>query len=250
MLYYLTESLIDMEVVNMRLLNANINCFGGTDNHREEYKKLYGNRKYLNIWDQIGKSQNVAGLLEDILKISPDIVILQEYDINSKEAKDFNKKMNEHGYIMHSETIEYRRASMTVFYVKKGLEVSYVSTGHTKNGRAYAVKIDETIIYGTHVPPVYDSQYWNELKRFVRSYCNQKIIAIGNYNIINYKNKNEYSELLESAVDIWKAQGNKEGISVMGDSVIASKTMNKNSLKVSRHNNTYTDHPIIIVDVN
>ena len=43
MLYYLTESLIDMEVVNMRLLNANINCFGGTDNHREEYKKLYGN---------------------------------------------------------------------------------------------------------------------------------------------------------------------------------------------------------------
>lgn len=232
----------------MRLLNANINCFGGTDNHREEYKKLYGNRKYLNIWDQIDKSQNVAGLLEDILKISPDIVILQEYDINSKEAKDFNKKMNEHGYIMYSETIEYRRASMTVFYVKKGLEVSYVSTGHTKNGRAYAVKIDETIIYGTHVPPVYDSQYWNELKRFVRSYCNQKIIAVGNYNIINYKNKNEYSELLESAVDIWKAQGNKEDISVMGDSVIASKTMN--SLKVSRHNNTYTDHPIIIVDVN
>lgn len=232
----------------MRLLNTNINCFGGTGNHREEYKKLYGNRKYLNIWGQIDKSQNVAGLLEDILKISPDIVILQEYDINSKEAKDFNKKMNEHGYIMYSETIEYRRASMTVFYVKKGLEVSYVSTGHTKNGRAYAVKIDETIIYGTHVPPVYDSQYWNELKRFVRSYCNQKIIAVGNYNIINYKNKNEYSELLETAVDIWKAQGNKEDISVMGDCVIASKTMN--SLKVSRHNNTYTDHPIIIVDVN
>lgn len=232
----------------MRLLNTNINCFGGTGNHREEYKKLYGNRKYLNIWDQIDKSQNVAGLLEDILKISPDIVILQEYDINSKEAKDFNKKMNEHGYIMYSETIEYRRASMTVFYVKKGLEVSYVSTGHTKNSRAYAVKIDETIIYGTHVPPVYDSQYWNELKRFVRSYCNQKIIAVGNYNIINYKNKNEYSELLETAVDIWKAQGNKEDISVMGDCVIASKTMN--SLKVSRHNNTYTDHPIIIVDVN
>ena len=232
----------------MRLLNTNINCFGGTGNHREEYKKLYGNRKYLNIWDQIDKSQNVAGLLEDILKISPDIVILQEYDINSKEAKDFNKKMNEHGYIMYSETIEYRRASMTVFYVKKGLEVSYVSTGHTKNGRAYAVKIDETIIYGTHVPPVYDSQYWNELKRCVRSYSNQKIIAVGNYNIINYKNKNEYSELLETAVDIWKAQGNKEDISVMGDCVIASKTMN--SLKVSRHNNTYTDHPIIIVDVN
>ena len=106
----------------------------------------------------------------------------------------------------------------------------------------------QTIIYGTHVPPVYDSQYWNELKRFVRSYCNQKIIAVGNYNIINYKNKNEYSELLETAVDIWKAQGNKEDISVMGDCVIASKTMN--SLKVSRHNNTYTDHPIIIVDVN
>ena len=120
----------------------------------------------------------------------------------------------------------------------------------TKNGRAYAVKIDETIIYGTHVPPVYDSQYWNELKRFVRSYCNQKIIAIGNYNIINYKNKNEYNELLESAVDIWKAQGNKEGISVLGDSAIASKIMNINLLKVSRLNNTYTDHPIIIVDVN
>ena len=241
----------------MRLLNTNINCFGGTGNHREEYKKLYGNRKYLNIWDQIDKFYNKRRkCLYDVLgdsKIRPNqlFALSLSYpvlDVNSKEAKDFNKKMNEHGYIMYSETIEYRRASMTVFYVKKGLEVSYVSTGHTKNGRAYAVKIDETIIYGTHVPPVYDSQYWNELKRFVRSYCNQKIIAVGNYNIINYKNKNEYSELLETAVDIWKAQGNKEDISVMGDCVIASKTMN--SLKVSRHNNTYTDHPIIIVDVN
>ena len=104
---------------------------------------------------------------------------------------------------------------VTVFYVKKDLEVSYISTGHTKNGRDYG---------------------------------NQKIIAIEDYNIINYKN--EYRELLEFAVDIWKAQGNKEDISVMGDCVIASKTMNINSLKVNRHNNTYTDHSIIIVDVN
>lgn len=66
----------------------------------------------------------------------PDIVIMEEYDINSTEAINFEVKMKNKGYILKSEKPEYKRPSMTVFYIKNYINYSYLSTGHTKNGRA------------------------------------------------------------------------------------------------------------------
>ena len=81
-----------MEVANMRLLNANINCFGGTDNHREEYKKLYGNRKYLNIWDQIDK--------EDISVMGDCVIASKTMNINSLKVSRHNNTYTDHQIII------------------------------------------------------------------------------------------------------------------------------------------------------
>ena len=75
----------------MKIMNLNINDFGGTANHREEYKKNFNN-KYLVEWDKLNKSHNVDGIFQYIegLNSKPDIIVLQEFDINSKEATYFN----------------------------------------------------------------------------------------------------------------------------------------------------------------
>lgn len=99
----------------MKLLDLNINCFGGTDAHREAFKAAYGPRYYLKAWDERDKSKEVRGILECIKRHSPDLVILQEYDIHSHEARFFERELRANGYTLHSETPESRRPSMTVF---------------------------------------------------------------------------------------------------------------------------------------
>lgn len=121
----------------MKLLDLNINCFGGTDAHREEFKAAYGPRYYLKVWDERDKSKEIRGILDCIKRHSPDIVILQEYDINSSEAKFFETEMRTNGYTLESEKPEGRRPSMTVFFIRTATIPThiYVSANHTRNGR-------------------------------------------------------------------------------------------------------------------
>ena len=147
----------------MKIFNLNVNDFGGADKHLEEYKQIYGSRWCIKKWDYIDKTIEIKGIIECIEGFTPDIVIFEEYDINSIEAQSFEMKMKEKGYELKSESTTYKRPSMTVFFIKTSLEHSYVSVGHTKNGRAYAIKVKDVIIYGTHVPPKFDEDFWREL---------------------------------------------------------------------------------------
>ena len=70
----------------MKILDININCFGGTDYQREKFKDDYGPRCYLKMWDERDKSKEINGILDCIKRHSPDIVIMQEYDINSSQV--------------------------------------------------------------------------------------------------------------------------------------------------------------------
>ncbi len=235
----------------MKILDININDFGGTDNHREEFKELYGNRRYLKEWDHLDKSKEIKGILDCIERHLPDIVVMQEYDINSEEAKFFEKEMESRGYVLKSEKAVHKRPSMTVFYLKEEFvpAPAYVSTGHTRNGRAYAIKADGLIIYGTHVPPVYDEQFWEELHSFAEKYMPEKYLLIGDFNTINGRNRNEFENLLDHSTDVWEAKGNKEPISVMGDHAIISKAIKLDNVDIELFDERNTDHPVIIVSI-
>ena len=235
----------------MKILDININCFGGTDTHREEFKDAYGTREYLKEWDKLDKSKEISGILDCIKKHSPDIVIMQEYDINSSEAKFFEAEMRTNGYMLESEKPESRRPSMTIFFVRESTipTHTYLSVNHTKNGRAYSIKVGDTVLYGTHIPPHYDEQFWTELHKFVKKHMSEKYLLIGDFNTINHKNRNQVNKLLEDATDIWSAKGNDSSISVMVDYAIASKTINIQNVDIDSFDDGYSDHPVIIVSI-
>lgn len=238
-------------VADMKVLDLNINCFGGTDAHREEFKAAYGPRYYLKVWDERDKSKEISGILDCIKRHSPDIVILQEYDINSSEAKFFETEMRTNGYTLESEKPEGRRPSMTVFFIRTATipTHTYVSANHTRNGRAYAIKVGDTILYGTHVPPRYDEQFWTDLHQFVKQHLSENYLLIGDFNTINYENRNQMNQLLEDATDLWRAKGNDAAISIMGDYAIASKTIKIQDVEIDSFDEGYSDHPVIIVSI-
>ena len=231
----------------MKIIDININDFGGINNHREQFKEKYGNYKYLQEWDKLDKSENINGILNYIKRYDPDIVILQEYDINSKEAQFFYQQMTAQGYLLKSET-PTKRPSMTVMYIKKSIDFEEIHVGHERNLRAYAIKTEAIIIYGTHIPPKkYDAQFWGELHAFIKKNSSKKYLLIGDFNTINNKNYRELETLLKNADDVWKEKGNNEPLSILGDYVIASKNIEVNNFEIHKFDESYTDHPIILV---
>ena len=237
--------------VTMKLLDLNINCFGGTDAHREAFKAAYGPRYYLKAWDERDKSKEVRGILECIKRHSPDLVILQEYDIHSHEARFFERELRANGYTLHSETPESRRPSMTVFFVREATipTHTYVSANHTRNGRAYGMKVGDIILYGTHVPPHYDEQFWTELHQFVKEHLSEKYLLMGDFNTINPKNRAQLNRLLEDAADLWRSKGHDAAISVMGDYAIASKAIDIQNVEIDSFDEGYSDHPVMLVSI-
>ena len=238
-----------MKRFSMKILDLNVNDFGGKKYHLEEYKK-YGLRQ----WDAIDKTDVIDGILSLIDGFNPDIVIFQEYDINSSDAKLFEKDMLKRGYLLKSEKVRYVRPSMTVFFIKTSIEALYVPTGHELNGRAYAVKIGDVTVYGTHVPPKGKNriiQFWKEMIDFADSIASGKIIFIGDFNTINVYNMMELESFLHktNAIDAWKAKGNTEQISIMGDYVICSPDINLETAKISSCDTAFSDHPVIYLSI-
>lgn len=230
-------------------MNLNINDFGGTANHREEYKKNFNN-KYLVEWDKLNKSHNVDGIFQYIegLNSKPDIIVLQEFDINSKEATYFKRKMEGLGYKLASENPS-KRPSMSVFFIEERIAYEHIKDIHERNLRAYAVKLcNDLVVYGTHVPPKYDEVFWNELDCFVETYRNHKLVLIGDFNTINKRNKSRLEALLKTGlIDVWLKKGNYDPISVPGDYAFVSETIKTADVEIETSHIGFSDHPVIML---
>ena len=108
--------------------------------------------------------------------------------------------MRKKGYILKS-VPPTKRASMTVFFVKNGLGDKEISTDHLRNGRAYAIQVNDLVIYGTHVPPSgYVESFWKEINNFVQKFKNNKLLLIGDFNTVNFKNNKALDNLLENPI--------------------------------------------------
>lgn len=230
----------------MKIFNININDFGGINNQRENFKKVY-RECYLDRWDNLNKNTVILKLINCIDKYTPDVIILQEYDINSNEANFFKAAMEQRNYILESEEVTLMRPSMTVFYIKNNITHNYISAGHERNGRAYAINVDNIIIYGTHIPPKYDASFWKEINSFIED---KKCIIIGDFNTINRENMRELNNIIKNygMRDIWEYKGNMP-ISLMGDYVIADKTIELEKIKMSVFDEKISDHPAILITI-
>lgn len=236
----------------MTVLSININDFGGASCFREEYKENFGGIHYLNEWDKIDKSSNINGIFSFIenLPQKPDIIVFQEFDINSAEGINFSKMMTKLGYILKSEKPS-RRPSMTVFFIIEGLICEPVNCIHERNMRAYAIRLSSShLIYGTHVPPKHDVVFWDEMDSFV-SKCSGKLILVGDFNTINSLNNERLNALKwkYNLKDLWYEKGNLTPISKAGDYVIISDDLQIEDIEVKRYPIVYSDHPAVIFQI-
>ncbi|CIV12156.1 Endonuclease/Exonuclease/phosphatase family [Streptococcus pneumoniae] len=230
----------------MKILNININDFGGPENHREDFKNKFGNGKYIQEWDKLDKKETINSFISKIDEYKPDIIIIQEYDINSTECQDiFVPLMRKKGYIPKSVSVKSKkRPSMTVFFVKNDLGYKPISTGHDRNGRAYAIQVNDLVIYGTHVPPSRDVvSFWKEINNFVQRFKNNKLLLIGDFNTVNFKNNKALDNLLENPIHkIWS----HEGCNIPGDYVLANFDINQDGIDYFA-TKTITDHEFGVI---
>lgn len=241
----------------MKILSLNVNDFGGAVEHREEYKKLYGTKEYIKRWDKLDKTSSIAGILSFITGEAPAIVILQEFDLNSREAKGFIKSLDSFGYeIIHEQPST--RPSMTVIFIKKEAPIKHLSNPHDRSLRACVIEINNYIIYGTHIPPCYDDNFWNELFGFYNKYEDKKIALIGDFNTVNIKNRKRCLKLVcNGAIDAWIQKGNSNETPTIIDGgrldcVFMTTSMygDLNNIQINPSPiNNMTDHAALIVDI-
>lgn len=51
----------------MKILNININDFGGPENHREDFKNKLGNGKYIQEWDKLDKKETINSFISKLM---------------------------------------------------------------------------------------------------------------------------------------------------------------------------------------
>lgn len=191
----------------MKILSLNINNFGGFK-CKEKYKK---DNKY-NEWHALDKTKEATEIFAYVQREKPVITILHEFEINSQIAKEFIQSMSFIGYeIIPTEKHNYKDPSITVMFASKELLYSKLDNPHKdKSLRANAIKTGDFIIYGIHIPPVYDNDFWEEIISFYKEHKEDKLVIIGDYNVydIGTDQKRKFLELLSlNAKDAWLEKG-------------------------------------------
>lgn len=235
----------------MKVISLNVNDFGGCNEHLEEYKKEFKYQAFRK-WDKLDKRENIQGIFDFLSKINPEVIVLQEFDINSREANGFIAKMQNMGYELKAESPS-KRPSMTVMFIKNDFIYKEVKTCHVRRCmRAYAVNVEDYIIYGIHVPPIYDELFWDEIEKLWSIYQKHKLVMIGDINTINFHNNKRLNNLLSKSIDVWNAKGNEGKVSVPGDHVIISTNIGINTVEIEKEELVckYTDHPAIVLTLN
>lgn len=154
----------------------------------------------------------------------PDVLILQEYDINSTatEKLDFESKMEKKGYKRKSNPVKGERPSYTVVYC-----LDYDGDGEEKQfsfgGRVYVLKYKGFFIIGAHMPfnpkdgkdkiinweRVKDvEKLWEEITDYLSEKKSDKAMLIGDLNVFDkethqYKSFSKLFDPDPGMKDLW-----------------------------------------------
>lgn len=215
-------------------------------------------------WKSIDKQETATAIYKFLKTKEPDIIAIQEFEWkNSQESYDFKEKMNQSGYIMLGNFPNYR-ASITVMFVKNERlnKLDIVDIGSYRNGRDYAVKIDDKYIIGTvHITPKYDSKYWDKIIGFYNDNKDKALLIIGDFNTFckGTEAKAKFDQLLSNgAKDAWISRGNSNDVATEKkfhgrlDYAIASPSMYKliDSYEILRETmNKMSDHAALLIEL-
>ena len=76
----------------MTILNININDFGGTNHHIEEFKNKYGKRWYISRWDELDKTKEALILAKTNEKQKQEELDKDMFSSAFKKSKEKARK--------------------------------------------------------------------------------------------------------------------------------------------------------------
>lgn len=223
----------------MKIVSFNINSFGGDGETFEEIKKYRCNGNYNEALIEWDKKTSYKPILELLDCVNADVVVLQEYYINSDVASKFEEEMRKENrkYSLHCNHVDKKRPLHTVVFCRDEIcdEKQFFYTG-----RIYIFKYNDYIIIGAHMPfnpkddknsvlSIEDKERakkvkkrakeveneWERIEKYLRRNKDKKCILIGDLNVYD-KNTSQYGcfkRLFDNEVgmrDLWVENGNSE----------------------------------------
>ena len=208
----------------MRILSLNVNDFGGNICLQELKSDCATRSEAYRVWDSLDKTREMKAIFEYIVHVkAAQVVILQEFELNTAYAGAFLQKMDSAGYevVPYGTIGNYKRPSITIMLIQKGLPYLQLPNPHRlkteKTLRANIVRCADFIIYGVHAP--YDEDFWDELMECYDLYTgkkSEKMVVIGDMNVNLYAPSNAAKEKflqltgVHGAIDAWAAQGKRD----------------------------------------
>lgn len=187
----------------MKILSLNVNDFGGT-----ECLKEYTSKNRWGAWRALDKTPAASAILAYLRAESPEVAVLQEFELNTDTANDFIERMAQMGYsLVPYIPNKYKYPSVTLLFSK--LPYEKLQNPHQKGLRAGVIRFADCIVYGVHVP-MGDLAFWDELITFYQKHRDDKLLIIGDFNVYSAGtvSKEKYLKLLNlGAKDAWTEKG-------------------------------------------
>lgn len=246
----------------MKIASCNINSFGGAGETFEEVRKKCNDnyKKALDIWDEKIQQFNYCKPIIELLdRVNADIVVLQEYYINSNVASEFETEMQNRGYCLYCNQIKQKRPLHTVVFSKGGIICTEKQFFYT--GRIYTFKYNDYIIIGAHMPfnpkdgktPVLSSKdkkradevenEWRSMKDWLGENKDKKCILIGDLSVSDKKTFQYkcFEQLFEIGMkDLWVKNANSESTPTekkfrgrLDYALVTPKLFNENECNIS-----------------
>ena len=234
----------------MKIVSLNINSFGGDVDTFEGMKQELANRYYdgnvrkaykeaLSSWNDAINSRSIyKSILKEIEEVDADIVLFQEYYINSDVAKQFQKEMGcedkDGKYVLTCNHITNKQPLFTVAFCRNNNTYEEVKPQFDFEGRVFVFKYEDFYIIDAHMPlnPKDDDEnysennykkkkraeevekLWEKIREYLKDKKDEKVMFIGDLNVYQ-RGTHQYESfvpLFKSNVDIrdlWLEQGGK-----------------------------------------
>lgn len=235
----------------MKIVSLNINSFGGDVDTFEGMKQELANRYYdgnvrkaykeaLSSWNDAINSRSIyKSILKEIEEVDADIVLFQEYYINSDVAKQFQKEMGcedkDGKYVLTCNHITNKQPLFTVAFCRNNNTYEEVKPQFDFEGRVFVFKYEDFYIIDAHMPlnPKDDDEnysennykkkkraeevekLWEKIREYLKDKKDEKVMFIGDLNVYQ-RGTHQYESfvpLFKSDVDmrdLWLEQGGKD----------------------------------------
>lgn len=234
--------------IKMKIVSLNINSFGGDgkpffEKLKELAREEYGGKKTklccddaLSRWDlEINCSSICESILELVNKMDADIILFQEYYINSYVAEKFEEEMGckdkDGKYVLKCNHITNKRPLYTVAFCRNNNTYEEVKPQFDFEGRVFVFKYKDFYIIDAHMPlnPKDDERYsendkkraeeveklWEKIRECLKDKKDERVIFIGDLNVYQ-RGTHQYESfvpLFKSDVDmrdLWLEQDGKD----------------------------------------